>query len=98
MPSGRSMINMKKCVLAAGLLGAVLSPGIAAAALGEPEARWKPTSRGCRPRSRSILAPAIESMNWCYPPARGCASSSERTAKYSRWPGTAPPSRICGRL
>jgi len=37
MPSGRPMINVKKCVLAAGLLGAVLSPGIAAAALGEPE-------------------------------------------------------------
>jgi hypothetical protein len=32
------MINVKKCVLAAGLLITILSPCIAAAALGEPEA------------------------------------------------------------
>jgi hypothetical protein len=32
------MIHVKKCVLASGLLAAAISPGIATAALGEPEA------------------------------------------------------------
>jgi hypothetical protein len=37
MPTPRSTVNMKKCVFSSGLLIAVLSPCIAAAALGEPE-------------------------------------------------------------
>lgn len=37
MTAGRPMINVKKCVLAGGLLAAILSPCIAAAALGDTE-------------------------------------------------------------
>jgi hypothetical protein len=37
MPVARSISNVKKCVLSSALLVAVLSPCIAAAALGEPE-------------------------------------------------------------
>jgi hypothetical protein len=37
MPTARSTINVKKCVVSSALLIAVLSPRIAAAALGEPE-------------------------------------------------------------
>jgi hypothetical protein len=41
MPTARSTGIVKKCVLGAGLLTAVLGPCIAAAALGEPEASVK---------------------------------------------------------
>jgi hypothetical protein len=37
MPTNAAMLNVKKCVLAGGWLIAMLSPCIAAAALGEPE-------------------------------------------------------------
>jgi len=37
MPTARSTLNVKNCVLASGLLIAALSPCVAAAALGEPE-------------------------------------------------------------
>jgi hypothetical protein len=37
MPAARSISNVKTCVLSSALLAAVLSPCIAAAALGEPE-------------------------------------------------------------
>jgi hypothetical protein len=38
MPGARSIINVKTCILSSALLLAVLSPRIAAAALGEPQA------------------------------------------------------------
>jgi hypothetical protein len=41
MPTARSTINIKRCVFSSGVLIAVLSPCIAAAALGEPETSVK---------------------------------------------------------
>src|SRR5260370_38579503 len=41
MPTARSTINIKRCLFSSGVLIAVLSPCIAAAALGEPETSVK---------------------------------------------------------
>jgi len=48
MPTVRSAINVKKCVLSSALLIAALSPCIAAAALGEPETSVQTDAAGLR--------------------------------------------------
>ena len=75
MQTSRSIPNVKKCVLAGGLLGAALIPCIAAAALGEPEASVQAIWRSCTDRSRSPSTRAIDCTKFSCPPAPWCASS-----------------------